>query len=190
MSKYGFIGLGLIGGSLARALKSSDPENVIVAYNRSIKPLEEAVADGVVDVALHEIGDGFKDCDVIFLCLPVITNAEALKTLAPFVGGNTIVTDVSSVKGSIMKAAEDAGLKEHFVGGHPMAGSERTGYIASSKDLYRNAYYIITPFEEGDKKAEVIRDILSLGGYAVVVEPRRIQKEVYKRIVQARERYC
>ena len=61
MSKYGFIGLGLIGGSLARALKNHDPENVIVAYNRSQKALEDAKADGVVDIAVTEIGEGFKD---------------------------------------------------------------------------------------------------------------------------------
>ena len=90
MSKYGFIGLGLIGGSLARALKNCDSACEIVAYNRSPKALEDAVADGVVDVAVHEIGEGFKDCDVIFLCLPVIKNAEALKTLAPFVSEKTI----------------------------------------------------------------------------------------------------
>ena len=171
MSKYGFIGLGLIGGSLARALKSHDGSNIIAAYNRSPEPLEQAVSDGVVDIALNEIGEGFADCDVIFLCLPVITNAEALSKLAPFIGPDTIVTDVSSVKGTIMKAAEEAGLKEHFVGGHPMAGSERTGYIASSKDLYRNAYYIITPFEEGDKKAEVLKEIaVSIGAIPIIMD--------------------
>ncbi|MCR5739019.1 MAG: prephenate dehydrogenase/arogenate dehydrogenase family protein, partial [Lachnospiraceae bacterium] len=117
MSKYGFIGLGLIGGSLAKALKSYDGSNIIVAYNRSPEPLEQAIKDGVVDIPLHEIGEGFRDCDVIFLCLPVITNAQALSKLASFIGPDTIVTDVRSVKGSIMKAAEDAGLKDHFVGG-------------------------------------------------------------------------
>ncbi len=171
MSKYGFIGLGLIGGSLARALKSEDPSNIIAAYNRSKEPLQEAVKDGVVDIPLDEIGDGFSDCDVIFLCLPVITNAEALAKLAPFIKGDTIVTDVSSVKGSIMKAAKNAGLEKNFVGGHPMAGSERTGYIASSKDLYRNAYYIITPFEKGDKKAEVLEGIAkSVGAIPIIMD--------------------
>ncbi len=171
MSKYGFIGLGLIGGSLARALKSYDGSNVIAAYNRSPEPLEQAVKDGVVDIPLHEIGEGFRDCDVIFLCLPVITNAQALSKLASFIGPDTIVTDVSSVKGSIMKAAEEAGLKDHFVGGHPMAGSERTGYIASSKDLYRNAYYIITPYEAADPKAEVIRKLSEdIGAIPIVMD--------------------
>ncbi len=171
MSKYGFIGLGLIGGSLARALKSYDGSNVIAAYNRSPEPLEQAVKDGVVDIPLHEIGEGFRDCDVIFLCLPVITNAQALSKLAAFIGPDTIVTDVSSVKGSIMKAAEEAGLKDHFVGGHPMAGSERTGYIASSKDLYRNAYYIITPYEAADPKAEVIRKLSEdIGAIPIVMD--------------------
>ena len=174
MSKYGFIGLGLIGGSLARALKDKSPECIIAAYNRSVAPLEEAVKDGVVDIPLHEIGEGFSDCDVIFLCLPVITNAEALSKLAPFIGAETIVTDVSSVKGSIMKAAKEAGLKDHFVGGHPMAGSERTGYIASSKDLYRNAYYIITPFSEGDKKAEIIKEIaVSVGAIPIIMDAEK-----------------
>ncbi|MCR4791470.1 MAG: prephenate dehydrogenase [Lachnospiraceae bacterium] len=174
MSKYGFVGLGLIGGSLARALKNHDESNVIVAYNRSPEPLEQAVSDGVVDIALHEIGEGLSDCDVIFLCLPVVTNAQALSTLSPYVGDKTIVTDVSSVKCSIMKAADEAGLREHFVGGHPMAGSERTGYIASSKDLYRNAYYIITPFEEGDPKAEVLKKLSEdIGAIPIVMDAEK-----------------
>ena len=79
MSKYGFIGLGLIGGSLARALKSYDGSNVIAAYNRSPEPLEQAVKDGVVDIPLHEIGEDFRDCDVIFLCLPVIQRSQQLR---------------------------------------------------------------------------------------------------------------
>ncbi len=174
MSKYGFIGLGLIGGSLARALKNSDPSNVVIAYNRSSASLEEAVKDGVVDVPLHTVGEEFSDCDVIFLCLPVIRNQEMLKTIAPFIGENTIVTDVSSVKGSIMKAAEEAGLKDHFVGGHPMAGSERTGYIASSKDLYRNAYYIITPFGENDEKALVLQELASkIGAIPIIMDAEK-----------------
>ncbi len=171
MKKYGFVGLGLIGGSLARALKASDPECKIIAYNRSRASLDEAVKDGVVDEPLNEIGEGFKECDVVFLCLPVIKNTELLSDMSKFIGKDTILTDVGSVKGGIMNAAENAGLKDNFVGGHPMAGSERTGYIASNKDLYKNAYYIITPFEEGDKKAEVLKDIaLSVGAIPIIMD--------------------
>ena len=171
MKTYGFVGLGLIGGSLARALKASDPSCRIIAYNRSRSSLDEAVKDGVVDEPLNEIGEGFKECDVVFLCLPVIKNTELLPEIKKYISEKTILTDVGSVKGGIMDAAENADLKDNFVGGHPMAGSERTGYIASSKDLYKNAYYIITPFEEGDEKAEALKEIASsIGAIPIIMD--------------------
>ena len=171
MKKYGFVGLGLIGGSLARALKAADLGCVIKAYNRTASSLEEAVKDGVVDEPLYRIDEGFKDCDVVFLCLPVIKNTELLSEIKKYIGEKTILTDVGSVKGTIMSAAKDAGLSKNFVGGHPMAGSERTGYIASSKDLYKNAYYIITPFEEGDRKALVLKGMAeSIGAIPIIMD--------------------
>ena len=74
MITAGFIGLGLIGGSIARAFKKNCPGIHITAYNRSPEPLARAVSDGIVDTPVHEVGSGFGDCDIIFLCTPVEHN--------------------------------------------------------------------------------------------------------------------
>ena len=148
MKKFGFISLGLIGGSIARALKEKYGDCEITAYNRSVDVLEKAHADGVVDVCANEIGEAFRDLDVIFLCAPVAVNNEAMRTLKPYLSPKTILTDVGSVKNTVVDCALKEGLGAQFVGGHPMAGSERVGYVNSAALLLENAYYILTPTKE------------------------------------------
>ena len=152
--KLGFIGLGLIGGSIARAVRRTMPETVIVAYNRTRASLVQAMQDGVINLASDEIGSGFPDCDYIFLCMPVSRNIEMLPALKAVMGPQCILTDVGSVKSSMHKAVQDCGLSAQFIGGHPMAGSERTGYANSSDRMLENAYYILTP-GEGTAQARV-----------------------------------
>ena len=84
--KLGFIGLGLIGGSIARAVRRTMPETVIVAYNRTRASLVQAMQDGVINLASDEIGSGFTDCDYIFLCMPVSRNIEMLPALKAVAG--------------------------------------------------------------------------------------------------------
>ena len=95
----GFIGLGLIGGSIAKTLRKVHPEYKLMAYCRTKATIEEAIQEGVIDIALEERDDRFADCDYIFLCAPVSTNISYL----PFVKGiakpGCIITDVGSVKG-------------------------------------------------------------------------------------------
>lgn len=140
----GFVGLGLIGGSIAKILKKKRPDIRIVAFNRSKAPLELAISDGVVDEGI-DIDDRFSQCDFIFLCTPVEYNSVYLERLKPYVKKGAIITDVGSVKGYIHKTVEELGMEECFIGGHPMAGSERTGYACSSEMLLENAFYAITP---------------------------------------------
>ena len=94
----GFIGIGLIGGSIAKVLKKNRPDIYTIAYNRSEAPLKQAVADGVIDKA-SDIDENFLACDFIFLCTPVEYNSIYLKKLMPFIKKGCIVTDVGSVKG-------------------------------------------------------------------------------------------
>ena len=143
--KIGFIGLGLIGGSIARAVRRVYPEARIIAYNRNQTVLVRAEQEGIVDESCWEITASFSDCDYIFLCTPVVSMLPFLKELKGLVGPETILTDVGSTKGEIHRAVKENGLEDRFIGGHPMAGSEKTGYGNSSDRLIENAWYILTP---------------------------------------------
>mgnify|MGYP002230149021 FL=1 len=141
----GFIGLGLIGGSIARGLKRSAPDIQIMAYMRTREKLEQAHADGIVDLILDGVDEHLSECDIIFLCTPVEFNESYLRQIRPFLKESAVVTDVGSTKTSIHETVAALGMESCFVGGHPMAGSEKTGYESSTDHLLENAYYIITP---------------------------------------------
>lgn len=146
-----FIGLGLIGGSIARGIKREAPDTKIMAYMRTRSRLDKAREDGIVDVILDGIGEELSECDFIFLCTPVEYNAEYLSKIQPFLKPGAIVTDVGSTKTDIHEAVIRLGMETWFVGGHPMAGSEKTGYENSTDHLLENAYYIITPTAQTTK---------------------------------------
>lgn len=154
MKKYtfGFIGFGLIGGSIAKALKNKLPDCTIYAYMRSHIKLEMAKEDGIVDVILNDIDTSFSHCDLIFLCTPVEYNAQYLEKLKPIIHSKCIITDVGSTKSSIHESVKLLGLEKNFIGGHPMAGSEKTGYENSDELLLENAYYILTPTKKTREK--------------------------------------
>ena len=145
---YGFIGLGLIGGSIARALREKYPSCVITAYDAEPASVEMAKKDGVVSICAYEIDRIFTACGLIFLCAPVSCNNENLLLLRKVLGKDTLLTDVGSVKSDIGRHVRAAGLDAQFIGGHPMTGSERTGYRNSKAMLLENAYYILTPTEK------------------------------------------
>ena len=140
----GFIGLGLIGGSIAKSVKRVNPDVKIIAYNRTRSRIEKAFEEGMVDIIANEVDDTFAECDFIFLCTPVEQNNTYLKILKGIINENTIITDVGSVKSPIHKAIEKLGLEGNFIGGHPMTGSEKTGYENGSNHLFENAYYVIS----------------------------------------------
>ena len=142
---FGFIGFGLIGGSLAKSIRKHRPQARILAYMRSRHKLEQAQADGVVDEILDGVGEPLRQCDVIILCTPVEYNAGYLEALRPYLKPGALVTDVGSTKTSIHQAVTELGMEDVFIGGHPMAGSEKTGYENATDHLLENAYYIITP---------------------------------------------
>lgn len=144
----GFIGLGLIGGSIAKALHASIPKAYLIAYDTNAAALKLALKDGVIQEACSEIGKSFGTCDYLFLCAPVSHNDQNLLTLKNFLSPETILTDVGSVKTGIHRHIEAMGLEKQFIGGHPMTGSERFGYANSKASLFENAYYILTPAKE------------------------------------------
>ena len=160
MKTIGFIGLGLIGGSLARSIRRSEPSWHLMAYSHTRSTLDEALADGVIDEACAQDDPRFGACDIIVLCAPVQTNIDYLPFLRSVMKDTCILTDVGSVKGEMTEAVREAGLISRFIGGHPMAGSEKTGYANSTDYLLENAYYFLTPTEHNSE--EDIRTCVSL----------------------------
>lgn len=151
--KFGFYSLGLIGGSIAMSIRRSLPDAEIVAYARRQATLDEALELGVIDRGTTDAVDKiFADCDLIFLCAPVDVNNRFLEGLKDIISERTIITDVGSVKGCIHKAVSELGLSAHFIGGHPMTGSEKTGIENASAEILKNAYYILTPTDEVNEK--------------------------------------
>lgn len=145
----GFIGFGLIGGSIARSLKQCIPSLTMIGYNynkeKPNKNLLAAQADGIIDTICTELETDFYSCDIIFLCAPVLKNIDYLSKLKGHIKPSCILTDVGSVKGNIHEAINKLQLDSQFIGGHPMAGSEKTGYQSSSATLLQNAFYVLTP---------------------------------------------
>ena len=143
--KIGFVGLGLIGGSIAKAIRQYYPEYEIVAFDKNKETLALATQESIIDVAATTIDDNFNHCNYIFLCTPVSFNTAYLKQLTNYLHEDCILTDVGSVQSSIHKEVEALGIEEYFIGGHPMAGSEKSGFINSKAMLIENAYYVLTP---------------------------------------------
>ncbi len=146
--KIGFIGLGLIGGSIARAVRQYFPDCEIAAFDKNKETLALATQESVIDVAATTIDDNFKHCNYLFLCAPVSYNTAYLKQVRNYLHSDCILTDVGSVKTDIHREVEALGIEEYFIGGHPMAGSEKSGYVNSKAMLIENAYFVLTPSEK------------------------------------------
>jgi len=155
INKLCIIGVGLIGGSLARALRAAGHVREVSGYGRSIANLQLAVELGVIDRVEVSLADAARLADVIVLAVPVGGMAEILQQLAPLLTDQVIVTDVGSVKGAVVAAARAAlGARfPHFVPGHPIAGREQSGVAASVPDLFRHRRVILTPGTETDSTA-------------------------------------
>ncbi len=155
INKLTIIGIGLIGGSLARALRANGYVREVTGYGRSVGNLQQAVELGVIDRAEASLADAVRDADMAVLALPVGCMGEILEQLGPVLAEHAVVTDVGSVKGSVVAAAR-AALKarfSRFVPGHPLAGTEQSGVAASQADLFLQRRVILTPEAETDPAA-------------------------------------
>lgn len=146
----GIIGLGLIGGSIAKTLKKVHAQNsYIIGYDTDSLSCAKAFEEGAIDQIASELGADFSKCNVIFICTPVSFIDTAVEKLLPFVSSDCILTDIGSTKSGVIQKIEgllaDSPKKAYFIGGHPMTGSEQSGYEASTNYLFENAYYILTP---------------------------------------------
>lgn len=171
----GFIGLGLIGGSIAKAIRRFYQDTIIVAYDVNKTALELARRENTVDITAENIDKNFSSCDYIFLCAPVQYNAENLLTVKKVLSEKCILTDVGSVKNTIHESVQNIGLEHCFIGGHPMAGSERVGFANSKAELLENAYYILTPTSSvpQEKVVRFQQLITGLGSIPMVLDCRQ-----------------
>ena len=128
------IGLGLIGGSLARELAARGTR--VSAYDHDASQLDAAMRDGVVSAALDASLAGLSACQLVVVALPVDAAVEILRRVAKHARGARLVTDVGSTKGSVIREAESLRFAERFVGSHPMAGDHRSGWAASREGLF------------------------------------------------------
>ena len=171
MKTIGFIGLGLIGGSIAKTIRKFHPDYRLIAFDKDRSALAEAVSLNVINGICDIEDEQLYNCDYLFLCAPVEFNVEYMEKIKDSLGKNCILTDVGSVKSVIHEKVTEFGLEGRFIGGHPMAGSERSGFSNSSDHLLENAYYIITP--GGEVALEKISDftelISSLGAIPLVI---------------------
>ncbi len=176
------VGLGLLGGSIAKAARGLSLAREIVAVGRRLERLRPAIADGVVDQATADLATGVAGAEVCVLCTPVATLGALLPAVWREAPASCIVTDVGSTKGSIVALAERlAGSRPlDFVGSHPMAGSEQSGYAAARADLFRGALVIVTPPERA--RAEPTKRVSelweALGGRVVTMDPRTHDRAV------------
>ena len=155
INKLCIVGIGLIGGSLARALRVAGYAHEIVGYGRSVGNLQQAVELGVIDRAEVSLTDAVRHVDMVVLAVPVGCMAEILGEVGPALADRAVVTDVGSVKGSVIAAARNALDKRfvRFVPGHPLAGTEQSGVAASQADLFQGRRVILSPEPETDADA-------------------------------------
>jgi prephenate dehydrogenase len=169
------VGLGLLGGSVAKAARERGLAREIVAVGRRASSLEPALRAGVVDEATTDLASGVKEADFCLLATPVASLERQLAAVWAALPARALVTDVGSTKGRIVATAEGlaAGRPLAFVGGHPMAGSERAGFAEARADLFEGATVILTPTERTPPDAVTrVRGFWeAVGGRVTVLDP-------------------
>jgi arogenate dehydrogenase (NADP+) len=171
--KIGIVGLGLIGGSLAIDLRKHN--HYLLGVSRQESTCKIALEKGVVDRASNNLSI-LKEAEIIFICTPIDKIVITLQRLIPYLERETVVTDVGSVKQPIVEACSS--LWDNFIGGHPMAGTEKSGIDAAQSGLFRNAAYVLTPSKESIHLEKLKQLARSLGAIPYVCSP-----EVHDRAV-------
>jgi len=168
------IGLGLIGGSLALALKRAGAVQTVVGISRRTETLDTALELGVIDEKTTDWAVALDAADVVVLAAPIGVTADLLATMQPHLQANTVITDVGSVKGHIVAAAQQVfgDVPAQLVPGHPIAGSERSGVTAASASLFEHHKVILTPLPNtSDSAQQTVTHLWQHTGADVVTMP-------------------
>jgi prephenate dehydrogenase len=177
------IGVGLIGGSLGLALRERRLARRVVAVARRPETVRQALAVGAADEGSSDLEAGAAAADLVVLCVPVLSMPPLVERMAPHLKPGAVVTDVGSTKAVLVREIPRRLRSENrFVGGHPMAGSERTGVEAARADLFEGARYLLTPAPDTPER-EVERLARWVTGLGAV--PVRLDPEAHDRAVAA-----
>ena len=155
IERLAIIGVGMIGASLALALKQARAVNHVVGCGRNQLNLQKGMDLGVIDSYTASIAEAASSADVVVIATPLGAMKQVFDQIVDIVAENTVITDTGSAKGSVIKVAQTVlGDKiSQFVPGHPIAGAEKSGVEAGLADLYQNRRVIITPLESTDPEA-------------------------------------
>ena len=180
--KITLVGVGLLGGSLGLALRRRRSAKTVAGFVRRKASVTESQRLGAVNFATQDLRQAVEEADLIVLCTPIAQMLPLVKQMLPALKPGAVVTDVGSVKDSVVRDLESLLAKAgaHFVGSHPMAGSERTGVAAACADLFVNAVCVITPTRRSNQAA--LREVEQLWK-AVGARVLRLPPEVHDELV-------
>ena len=178
IQKISIIGLGLIGGSIAKALKASGKDYAISAYDKSKETLKKALKEKVINAELPSLSSSV-DSDLIFICLPADESLKVFEKLLPELSSKNIISDVCGVKSIFEEKRNETKTEAHYIGGHPMAGKETGGYENSDPLLFKNSIYLISSFAENCSKINDFKEIIELLG----ANPKFIHPELHDKVV-------
>jgi len=149
INKITIIGVGLIGGSLAKAIKENNLAKVVFGFGRDLNRLEEAQKANVIDQFSTNLKDAINDSDIVIIATPVGSFQEILSEIKPFLTSKIVISDVGSTKTNIASIVSQTlgNYSNYFIPAHPIAGKEKSGFEASEANLFNNRKVIITPLE-------------------------------------------
>ena len=153
--KISIIGVGLLGGSIGLAVKQRKLAKEVAGYVRRAASLKECERAGAVDYATTDLLAAVSGADLVILCTPLAQMRALVQRILPALKRGAIVTDVGSVKASVVRDLETLVEKSdaHFIGSHPMAGGEKTGVLAARADLFECAMCVVTPTKKSNRVA-------------------------------------
>lgn len=174
-NKIAIIGIGLLGGSLGLAIRERGLAKSVYGYVRRQEVIEKCVASGIVDWAGCDLREVVNDADLIILCTPILQMKSLVEKMLPYIKQGAILTDVGSAKEKIVAELESMVQNSgaFFVGSHPMAGSEKTGFEYARADLFNNAICIVTPTQNLPRTItnKVKNFWKSIGGRVIELSP-------------------
>ncbi len=155
MNKLVIFGVGLIGGSVALALKQQNTALHVIGVGRNAERLQTAKDLNIIDTVSDDLAATLSEADMVLIATPVAQTPAILKSIKPHLNEKTIITDAGSTKTDVLAAAKNilGNQFKQFVGGHPIAGAEKSGATAAFSSLYQDKNVVLTPTDETDPSA-------------------------------------
>jgi len=155
MKKVCIIGIGLIGGSLAKAINKTQQSEIVFGFGRDKSRLEKAQKSNVIDQYSTDIGEALNGANMVIIATPVGSYESILKEMKPHIVEGMVISDVGSTKVSVIEAVKSVfdGALDNFIPAHPISGKEKVGFEVSDEDLFVNRKVIITPLENNNPES-------------------------------------